>query len=180
MMLHGDIEYRGKGFVLLAQGPIGYRITLPEDVAISATGEKTYYVHEVIRDDGHDFYGFDSVDALELFWKLVAVSGVGAKSAQKIIYTGSVDEVRASLMKGDLTFLTNISGIGKKTAQKIILELKGALAEEPTGGNFDQDALDALVGLGYTRRQVEEVLAMVDAETTEDRIKQVLKLIGGK
>ena len=180
MMIEGEITYRGNGFVMLVASGIGYRITLPEAEVLAATGEKRFYTHEVIRDDAHELFGFDSMDALELFWKLKAVSGVGSKSAQKIVYTGSVDEVRSYIMKGDLGFLTSISGIGKKTAQKIILELKGVLAEDSKTDVRDSEALDALMGLGYTRRQVEEVLVMVDAETTEDRIKQVLKMIGGK
>ena len=96
------------------------------------------------------------------------------------MYTGKIEDVRASLLRGDLEFLLMIPGIGKKTAQKIILELKGVLAQEPAVASLDGEALEALIGLGYTRRQVEEVLAMVEAETTEERVKMVLRMLGNK
>jgi len=180
MMMKGIIEDRGKDYIMLVHEGIGYKIILPEAEVFDKTGEQKFYLHEVIRDDVPTLFGFLSLQALELFWKLISVSGVGAKSAQKIVYTGKIEDVRASLLRGDLEFLLMIPGIGKKTAQKIILELKGVLAQEPAVASLDGEALEALIGLGYTRRQVEEVLAMVEAETTEERVKMVLRMLGNK
>lgn len=180
MMMKGTVEERGKDYVMLVCEGIGYKILLPEAEVFEKTGERKFYLHEVVRDDIPTLFGFLSLEALELFWKLISVSGVGAKSAQKIVYGGKIEDVRAFLLKGDLEFLLTIPGIGKKTAQKIILELKGVLAQEPVLASLDGEALEALVGLGYTRKQVEEVLAMVEAETTEERIKMVLRMLGNK
>ena len=174
-MLTGNVIYHGVGFLILEVNGVGYRIVLPEDVAHGVTGNVTLYTHQAIREDAHELFGFVSMDALELFWKLINVSGVGPKSAQKIIYAGPVDEVRGNIMKGNLTFLTDVPGIGTKTAQKIILELKGALTEPTTAAALDADAIDALVGLGYSRKQAEDALSAIEGETTEARIRAALK-----
>ena len=176
--LRGKIEHHGVAFVIVEVSGVGYKVNLPEDRAHELTGEVLIYIHEVQREDQHELFGFLSIEALELFWKLISVSGVGPKVGQKIVFSNSVDKVKEKIMKGDLTFLTDIPGIGKKTAQKIILELKGVLVEDtgrPFG--FDDDAVEGLVGLGYSRRQAEDVVAGLDGETTEDRIRAALKIL---
>lgn len=176
--LCGQIKYHGVGFIIIEVGGIGYKVNLPEDRAHELSGEILLYTHEVQREDQHELFGFLSMEALELFWKLISVSGVGPKVGQKIVFAGSVEKVKEKIMKGDLAFLIDIPGVGKKTAQKIILELKGALVEEvdrPVG--FDPDAVEGLVGLGYPRRQAEDVVAGLEAETTEERIRAALKIL---
>lgn len=176
--LHGKIEYHGVGFVIIEVGGIGYKVNLPEDRAHELVGEVTIYTHEVQREDQHELFGFLSIEALQLFWKLIGVSGVGSKVGQKIVFAGPTERVKEKIMKGDLVFLTEIPGIGKKTAQKIVLELKGALVEDFSQPfSFDLDAVEALVGLGYTRRKAEEALSGLEAETTEDRIRKALKVL---
>lgn len=174
--LTGTITHKGLDWIVLEVAGVGYQIKLPTSEISGLSGQITLYTHEVIRDDAHDLFGFFSIEALELFWKLVSVSGVGPKVGQKIVTANAVEEVKSKIMAGDLSFLTNISGVGKKTAQKIILELKGALAEETPTATLDQDALAALVNLGITRREAEEMLAEVEAEDTDERIRQALKL----
>ena len=176
--LKGEVIYRGSGFVIVENQGVGYKTYLPDEIAMELQGEVAFYLHEVIRDSERELFGFQDIEGLELFWKLVSVSGVGARSAQKIVYADSIDHVRASIMKGDLSFLTSISGIGKKSAQKIILELKGVLMDEPEIAAVDTDALDALVSLGYKRKQAEEILSGIEAKDTEDAIKQALKHAG--
>lgn len=176
--LRGKIEYHGLGFVVVEVNGVGYKVNLPEDRAHELSGEVLVYIHEVQREDQHELFGFLSMEALQLFWKLINVSGVGPKVGQKIVFSNTVDRVKEKIMKGDLTFLTDIPGIGKKTAQKIILELKGALVVDtgrPFG--FDVDAVEGLVGLGYARRQAEDVLSGLEGETTEDRIRAALKVL---
>ncbi len=128
--IEGEVIYHGAGYLIIKRGGIGYRVSLPDMVARDFRGEVELYLHEVIRDNERELFGFSSIDQLELFWKLIAISGVGPKIAQKIIFSKQIDKVRSKIMSGDLEFLTDVPGVGRKTAQKIILELKGALAEE--------------------------------------------------
>jgi Holliday junction DNA helicase RuvA len=176
--LRGQVKYHGVGFIILEVGGVGYKVNLPEDRAHELSGEILLHTHEVQREDQHELFGFLSLEALELFWKLIAVSGVGPKVGQKIVFANTVERVKEKIMKGDLAFLTDIPGIGKKTAQKIILELKGALVEDvgrPIG--LDNDAIEGLVGLGYPRRQAEDVLVGLEGATTEERIRAALKIL---
>lgn len=173
--LKGKIFYRGNGFIIVERDGIGYKITLPESFARGFVDEVELYLHEAMREDGRELFGFLYVDQLELFWKLITVSGVGPKSAQKIVYSDLVDRVKAKIMSGNVEALTGVQGIGKKTAQKIILELKGTLALEPETSTQDTDALEALVGLGYSRRDAQDALSLIEEVSTEDRIRAALK-----
>lgn len=178
VMLHGKIIYHGVGFVIVEAHDVGYKVILPEDVAHTLRGEVTLYTHEAIRESEHELFGLASIEALEVFWKLTNVSGVGSKSAQKIVFADDIVRVRQKISQGDLGFLTNVPGIGKKTAQKIILELKGVLVDEVPSAGFDEDAMSALQALGYSRRDAEQILSTVVGESTEERIRAALKVLG--
>jgi len=174
----GNITYRGGGFVVVESNGIGYKVHIPEEFVYELSESGTYYVHEAIRDSERELFGFPSLQALELFWRLTNVSGVGARTAQKIVFSGSIDRVKRNIMAGDRTFLKSVKGVGKKTAQKIILELKGVLTEEPTTDALDGEAIDALESLGYSRRHAQEALSEIEAKSTEARVKAALKLLG--
>lgn len=176
-MLKGTVVYRGDGFAIVEVAGIGYKVTMPEVIILALPAEVTLYTHEVQRDDGRELFGFQNMNTMELFWKLTTVSGVGPKSAQKIANAGSVDAVKSHIMKGNVAFLSAVPGIGKKTAQKIILELSGIIAEEgvsSTSGGPNGEEIDALVGLGYTRKQADDALKGTKG-SVEDRIRAALK-----
>lgn len=181
--IQGRILYHGVGYVIVENGGstgsppsgLGYKVTIPESAAHEIQNPATLYLHEAQRDDGRELFGFASMTQLELFWKLIAVSGVGPKSAQKIVYSDAVDQVKAKIMAGNLAALMDVPGVGKKTAQKIILELKGVLVEEPGVMGLDRDAVEALVGLGYSRRDAEAALSGIEEGDTETRIRVALK-----
>jgi len=176
--LTGKIVHHGIGFVICERDGIGYKVNIPEDAAHGLQGELTLFTHEVIRDDVRELFGFLSMDGLELFWKLISISGVGPKSAQKIVYASDVSNVKGRIMAGDIGFLTDVPGIGKKTAQKIILEMNGVLVEGAVASSLDGDAVEALTSIGYPRKQAEEALGKVEGDTTEARIRAALKLMG--
>ncbi len=176
--LKGRVLYRGTSYLILEQSGVGYKLVLPESIAQDIPDEATLYLHEAVREDGRELFAFKTIGQLELFWKLIAISGVGPKSAQKIVYADAVDRVKANIMAGDVAALTQVPGIGKKTAQKIILELKGALAEDSGIFSHNAEAVDALVGLGYARRDAEAALSQIVEGDTESRIRAALKRLG--
>ncbi len=173
--IQGTVLHQGAGYLLVECGGIGYKITLPETVTYSIQQQVTFFLHEVLRDNERELFGFASIAQLELFWKLIAVSGVGPRSGQKIVFSDQTDHIKAKIMAGDVVSLTHVPGIGKKTAQKIILELKGVLAEEPIASSGDLDAVEALIGLGYSRRDAQTALLELDDLDTESRIRAALK-----
>ena len=175
--ISGDITYRGDGFVIVESHGLGYKIHFPNETIVDLIGSVSLYTHEVIRDNEREFYGFVSLESLEMFWRLIGVSGVGPRTAQRIVLQNSIDELRAKIMQADLSFLINTPGIGTKTAQKIILELKGVLTQIEEPVVKDQEAVDALVSLGYSRRHAREALRGIEGDSTEDIIRSALKVL---
>lgn len=172
--LFGEVISHSHQFIILKSGNIGYKIVLPESVVLSFNGEREIYVHELIRDQEHELFGMPSKEGLEFFLQLLSVSGVGPKSAQKIVFADELASVKKRIFEGDLSFFSGISGIGKKTAQKIILDLKGVIVEDEIS-MIDQEAFEALISLGYTKRQVEDGLKKTKGSTTEERIREFLQ-----
>src|SRR3989344_251239 len=118
--LRGQLVHRGVGFVIVEIAGVGYRVTMPEAASRGLSGEVVLFTHEAQREDGRELFGFASAEALELFSRLISVSGVGPKSGQKIVCAAPVNEVIGKIASADVAFLSSVQGIGKKTAQKIV------------------------------------------------------------
>jgi len=179
--LEGKITHKELNFVILENNGIGYQIFLP-DAGKAPFGEATkLFIYEHIREDKHDLYGFFNFDEMGFFLKLLSVSGVGPKMAQAIMTLG-IEKVQKAIIKGDSGVIESISGVGKKRAQTIILELRGNINKMLEKENINQDVLSALVGLGYSRNEAEEVLQQLSEEIsgTEAQLKAALKLMGKK
>jgi len=176
--LRGHVLEKGPTWILLEVAGIGYRIkTTPSVLSALSQGEVFVYTHDHVREDAHELFGFQTMMDLELFERLLGISGVGPKSALTIMSVGSADQVKQAIMSGDLAMLTSVPGVGKKTAQKIILELKGQLVDPDTGNSADHDVIDALVGLGYTAQQTKEVLKLVKATDPSEKIREALRYL---
>ena len=172
---------------------VGYKVHVSRETlsALPATESSLKlltYLH--VRENELDLYGFSSQGELEMFELLIRISGIGPKGALSILSVASPKDLRIAILGGDDKLLTKVSGIGKKTAQKIILELKGKVEElgveegetAPEELSQKQDAIDALVALGYTRAHAREALSQVsgDVADVETRVKEALKLLGRK
>lgn len=179
--LRGRILEKTATWLLLEVAGIGYRVMAsPAVISIAkAEGEAFFYIHDHIREDAHDLFGFLSLNDLELFEKLLSISGVGPKSAMTIMAVGTANQVREAIMKGDLETLTSVPGVGKKTAQKIILELKGQLVEPEEGSSEGREAQEALLSLGYPAAEAKAALKAVDTSIkgTSDRVREALKYL---
>lgn len=176
--LHGTVaDFEADAVILEVQG-IGYRVAVARPAY--ELGERVkLFIYEVIREDRHDLCGFSRKEDLALFEALLDVQGVGQKVAMKILSTGPSEKIIAAITSEDLSFFSGISGIGKKTAQKIILELKGVLVSSTTSSVVADDVVEALEGLGYSKEDIQAVLAHVPAQgNTEVRLKEALKLLG--
>lgn len=183
MRLQGTVLERDSDWVLLGIGGIGYRVDVAAVHAaeFSVGQEVVVWTHEAVRDDRHELFGVRSREHLELFWKLIGVSGIGPKAAVKILGLFEVETLRRHVMDGDADFLTAVPGIGKKKAQKIVLELRGSI--DFTADNDERRAeatrgelIDALVGMGYQRTEARQLAAGIpeDIVRIEDQIKAAL------
>jgi Holliday junction DNA helicase RuvA len=191
-MIHsikGAVAAVSDGFAVVTVGGLGFRISMPgRALAALPRGEEVELLcHLHVREDALELYGFRSLQELEFFELLIAVSGVGPKSALAVMDVADLSELGAAIQENRPDLLTRASGIGRKTAERIILELKGKIrmggAEEMVRKmEGDSDILETLVGLGYRRDQARSALEKVhkDAVGLEARLKEALKILGNK
>jgi len=191
--ISGIIEAVIDNSVIVNTGGVGYRVILPERIhgILSKAGSQVkLFIHPNFnpREGSFELYGFETQDELSFFNLLLTVSGVGPKSAQGILSSVDLSTLSLAIVKGDHDYLRKLSGIGPKTSQRIILELKTKLLEKNFGSGGDRDlnsegeAIDALVTLGYTAYHAREAIKAVTAEakTSEEKIKQALKILSKK
>lgn len=174
--------------VLDVQG-VGYGIFVTnEDYGVLNQGDRAkVYVYEHIREVSHDLYGFVKLDTKKLFEQLLGVNGVGPKMALSVLSIGSTDQVRQGIAGGDVKFIQRASGVGKRVAERVVVELKDKVGLEGielgaagllTSDNLlvQDEAVEALVSLGYTPQDAARVLQHVDGNlSVEDRVKLALK-----
>lgn len=188
--LHGVIAELNPAYVVIDCSGVGYlvNISLQTYSAIDGQKEVKIFTHHVVREDAQLLYGFATREERELFRMLVSVSGVGANTARLILSSLSAGNVQKAIVQGDINTLKQIKGIGLKTAQRIIVDLKdkvlGKEAESPQifaspNNTSRQEALSALVMLGFAKSSAEKVidqlLASEGDHTAEGLIKAALK-----
>ncbi|MCM1110838.1 MAG: Holliday junction branch migration protein RuvA [Clostridium sp.] len=147
---------------------VGYimSISLATYASLEGKDEGKIYVHEAIRDDAWQLYGFVTTQERELFRLLIGVSGVGANTARMILSSLSVAELEETITSGNPKPLKSVKGVGAKTAERIIIDLhdkikpsEATLIEQmPGNGETFEEALTALIVLGYARAQAQKVL----------------------
>lgn len=189
--IEGRIVEKTPAFLVLQEGGIGYfiNISLFTFSGLPDEGTIRIYIHQVIREDAHILFGFRSKEEREIFRQLISVSGIGANTARVILSSMTPDEVAQSIMEGNVSALQSVKGIGGKTAQRIIVDLKDKIAK---GVNIDDlflterntirdEALSALVALGFIKKQAEKVVGKLLSQQpemgVEEVVKQALKLL---
>lgn len=172
-------------------GGIGYEINISLIDFTSIQNEKNVklYIHEAIREDAHLLYGFTSKRGRELFRLLIGVSGVGPNTARLILSAITVTDLEQTIASGNDSILKSVKGIGAKTAQRIIVDLKDKIkvgestliSMSPTSSESYDEALSALIMLGFTSQQSQKVLKKLFADTpsitVENAIKMALKML---
>jgi Holliday junction DNA helicase RuvA len=181
--LSGKIILQKPTFLILDVNGVGYKIFTPGNVGeIEDNKELKLFIHENIREDCDDFYGFRAFSELELFQKLIGVNGVGPKAAMAILTGASGDKIISAILSDDLSFFQAVPGIGKKVAAKIILDLKSKISNlggESVLGKMDEsdEVIEALVTLGYKKGEIINSLSVIPSSIvkTEEKIRWFLK-----
>ncbi len=172
------LEVHADFFLLEVQG-VGYRVRAHTGTlaGLSSGALAFVYLHEHIREDAYELYGFTAYEELAMFELLLNVQGVGPKVSLAVCGSGTPDELRSRVAKGDVDWLSSLPGIGKKTAQKIVLELKGQLVEPGTDNAEDAEVVAALVNLGYSSSQAKDAVKALpaDIKQPEARIRAALR-----
>jgi Holliday junction DNA helicase RuvA len=180
--LRGTLAAKQPTRAVVAAGGVGYELTVPLSTfeALPAVDEEVLvYTHLHVREDSLRLFGFAAPDERRFFRRLLDVSGIGPAVALSILSSAGYAEFRDAILAEDVKRLTAMKGVGKKLAQRMVLELHDGLAKEGepgapgaaavVGDPLSEDALQALVTLGFTRGQaqtaVEKILAADDAPT---------------
>ena len=170
---------------VIEAGGVGYylHISLQTFSEIEHASEARLWVHYLVREDAQLFYGFATRAERELFRLLLSVSGVGGNTARMILSTSTVDELRSIIATENAVLLKNVKGLGLKTAQKIIVELTGkltaldadAVGSVAAGGNADE-AVEALVMLGFAKGAAEKAVRAVVHETPSAAVEELVRM----
>ena len=180
------VEKQSNSLVVATQG-IGYEVLVGESLVASVSlGQETaLFTHLIIKQDGLDLYGFEYAFERTLFRKLMQVSGVGGKNALSLVSSLQAGEIIHSIEFNDPKTLTKAAGIGTRVASRIVSDLNGKLDDLDIGEGIPesedmktkQDAVGALIALGYPMREAGEAVngAWVAEISVEELIKRALQ-----
>jgi Holliday junction DNA helicase RuvA len=186
--IKGKINYVGANFIEVLVSDLGYKIFVTDNFLDKAKVGKEIeiFTHQHVREDALDLFGFDNREQLELFEKLIGVSGIGPKTALNVLSVATIEEIETAVIHDDVSVLTKVSGIGSKTAERIVLELKNkykgkaVASTKGSSGSEDADVIDALIGLGYGADDARTALRQIDKglKGADEKIKACLKMLG--
>lgn len=173
--------------VIVDVSGVGYEINVAagDYDAVHLEQRVKWYTYHHIREQSQELFGFSSLAAKKLFEMLITVQGVGPKAALAILSLGEAEHVRNAIANADSTYLAKASGVGKKTAERIVVDLGDKVgmpivykkqAAVQTELNTSDEALEALIALGYTLADATKALEAIDtALPTSQRVREALK-----
>ncbi len=187
---NGKLVFKAPTHVILEVGGIGYHIhiSLTTFALIKEQENCKLFVSFQVREDSQTLYGFATEGERHLFNHLISVSGIGPNTGRMMLSSSTPEELQSAIVNGQVALIQKIKGIGPKTAQRLILELQDKLKKQGDHAllplpiakqSVPDEALSALVMLGFSKNQVEKVLTSLvqttDNLSVEDLIKQALK-----
>lgn len=185
--LKGKIEEKFGNFLILDVNGVGYEIVVSGlDYENCSLGEeRKFYTYHAVRENAEELYGFSSLAAKKIFELLISVQGIGPKAAMAILSLAEAEEVRNAIANADAAFIAKASGVGKKSAERVIVDLSDKVgipsrygATETVSGSASEpdEALDALIALGFPLKEATAALEKVDPTlTVEERVRLALK-----
>jgi Holliday junction DNA helicase RuvA len=184
--LRGALEAVGTDWVVVGVGGVSLQVFVPPS-AVESLGppgsQVRLHTHLSVREDNLSLYGFPTVAGLRLFELLLAVSGVGPRTALSLLSTLSPEALAVAIATEDATTLSTAPGVGKRTAARVILDLKGKLEQEwavPATAPRDArgDVVEALLALGYSPTEARRAVAAVPQDPSlslEEQVREALQ-----
>ncbi|MFS8616112.1 MAG: Holliday junction branch migration protein RuvA [Solitalea sp.] len=188
--IQGELNFLGPTYVVIEAGGLGYHIHISLHTyseLVNARKEPGAHVRLFtylhIKEDAHTLYGFASEEERRLFSHLISVSGIGPSTGRMILSSIAPSEMEEAIINGNVNLIKSVKGIGPKSAQRIILELQDKLKKEgrssliqtPVNATAREEALSALLMLGFTRNAVEKALNTVMKEAGDAPVELIIK-----
>ncbi|MDR2286233.1 MAG: Holliday junction branch migration protein RuvA [Prevotellaceae bacterium] len=185
--IKGELVLVTPAYAVLDVHGIGYKIIISLQTYTKLADATTakLNIHQIIREDANLLYGFFDEDERHIFRLLINVNGVGANTALIMLSSLSSEEIRAAILKEDINTLKGVKGIGLKTAQRIVVDLRDKITttgasvdlftRQATGNEQKEEALLALITMGYTKAAAEKVLDKLLKATKYATVQELLK-----
>ena len=192
--LSGKLKEKEANTAIIDVGGVGYETTISQSTYYELgeiDSDISLRIYTYVREDTLQLFGFITMRERGLFLKLITVSGIGPKLAITMLSGMGADEIIGSIQTDNLVNLTSIPGIGKKTAERLVIELRdkldeiaidgkdtvslAAAANSGSGGQIYDDALSALVNLGYQQNDAAKALKNAVQEGTEMNVQKLLR-----
>jgi len=189
--LSGKLLEKHTNTAIIDVGGVGYEVSIPLSTFYElgdVGSDVNLRIYTSVREDAIQLFGFKTLRERELYLQLISVQGIGAKSGITMLSGMSADEIITAIRNNDLARLTSIPGVGRKTAERLVIELRDKVGKVsgdstldaasqkaiPTDAVFD-DALSALINLGYQRNSAEKALNQAAQEGTEISVQKLLR-----
>ena len=186
--IFGKVAEKFNGTIVVDVHGVGYEVSVAagDFEAVSLGQDAKFYTYHHVREQAEELFGFSSLAAKKLFEMLITVQGVGPKAALAVLSLGDAEQVRNAIANSDAAFVQKAAGVGKKTAERVVVDLSDKVGlpthygrgNEPvqTELNTSDEALEALMALGYTLADATKALENVDVNLpTEQRVTMALK-----
>ena len=184
----GKVAEKFNGSLVIDVHGVGYEVSVATNDfdAVILDQEVKFYTYHHVREQSEELFGFSSLAAKKLFEMLITVQGVGPKAALAVLSLGDAEQVRNAIANADSGFVQKATGVGKKTAERVVVDLSDKVGlpthygrtEAPvqTELNTSDEALEALMALGYTLADATKALENVDVNLpTSQRVTEALK-----
>lgn len=186
--LNGTVTEKDINSIILDVNGVGYEVILTalDFENITLNDRTKIYTYHKVAEQSEELYGFFSLATKRLFEMLITVQGIGPKAAMGILSLGEAEEVRNAIANADSAFVAKATGVGKKSAERVIIDLRDKVGLPSKIGRANDpllkkregqdDALDALIALGFSLSEANNALVDIDSSLpVEERIKLALK-----
>lgn len=176
-------------YLVIETGGVGYRthISLNTFTAFQNKKEAKVFIHQVVKEDSNELFGFAEQAERSMFLLLISVSGVGAATAQVMLSAMGIKDIKEAIASGDVGVLQSIKGIGAKTAQRIIIDLKDkvlklegetftTISSVSAQSQGREEAVAALLMLGFKKNLVDKAVVKILKQQPEASVEEIIKL----
>lgn len=185
--ISGEIEEISPSFIVIDAANIGYFINISLTTYENLNNQKKakVFIHQVLREDTNDLYGFFDKNEREIFRQLISVSGIGANTARLMLSSLKPEQIIEAIETGDVPAIKSVKGIGAKTAQRVIVDLKDKVGKMKSAdflpfqtdkSSIVEEAVSALTMLGFNKKNSENSLRKILQTNKNLTVEELVKI----